>query len=441
MNTIVVKFGGTSLASAEQIQKAAAIVRSNPARRFVVASAPGKRTSDDIKVTDLLYRCYEQAAAGENFEDTLVSIEARFAEILTGLGLTFALADEIATIRAHLQRKPQRDYMASRGEYLNSKIIAAYLGFPFVDAAQYVSFSTDGTFLAEETNAALHHALETLDCAVVPGFYGALPDGTIHTFSRGGSDVTGSIVARAVGAELYENWTDVSGMLAADPRIIDNPHKIEHITYQELRELSYMGATVLHEDAVFPVRKAGIPINIRNTNAPDESGTMILPQLPPELKKRRVTGIAGHSGFSSIFVEKSMMNGEIGFVAKLLTILARHGISFEHCPSGIDTVSIVLRTDALEPCRAQVLAEIQNELHPDTISVEDGLALIAVVGHGMIYSKGTAARIFRAIADASINVRMIDQGSSELNIIIAVQDGDYQKAIRSIYAAVECKMD
>ena len=244
MNTIVVKFGGTSLASAEQIQKAAAIVRSNPARRFVVASAPGKRTSDDIKVTDLLYRCYEQAAAGENFEDTLVSIEARFAEILTGLGLTFALADEIATIRAHLQMKPQRDYMASRGEYLNSKIIAAYLGFPFVDAAQYVSFSTDGTFLAEETNAALHHALETLDCAVVPGFYGALPDGTIHTFSRGGSDVTGSIVARAVGAELYENWTDVSGMLAADPRIIDNPHKIEHITYQELRELSYMGAAL-----------------------------------------------------------------------------------------------------------------------------------------------------------------------------------------------------
>ena len=441
MKTIVVKFGGTSLASAEQIKKAAAIIRSDPARRFVVASAPGKRTSDDIKVTDLLYRCYEKAAAHEDFEDVLSAIEARFTEIVEGLGMTFDVADEIAAIRAHLHYQPQRDYMASRGEYLNSKLIASYLGFPFVDAAQYVAFDRDGTFLADKTNAALGEALAALDCAVVPGFYGALPDGTIHTFSRGGSDVTGSIVARAVSADLYENWTDVSGMLAADPRIIENPHKIEHITYQELRELSYMGATVLHEDAVFPVRKAGIPINIRNTNAPAEPGTMILPQLPPELKKRRVTGIAGHSGFSSIFVEKSMMNGEIGFVAKLLGILARHGISFEHCPSGIDTVSIVLRTDALAPCREQVLTEIRQELHPDTVSVEDGLALIAVVGHGMIYSKGTAARIFRAIADASINVRMIDQGSSELNIIIAVQDCDYQQAIRSIYAAVECKMD
>lgn len=441
MKTIVVKFGGTSLASAEQIKKAAAIVRSDPARRFVVASAPGKRTSDDIKVTDLLYRCYEAAAAHEEFEPVLSAVEARFAEIIAGLGVTFDIGGEIAVIRAHLQGRPQRDYMASRGEYLNSKIIAAYLGFPFVDAAAYVSFDGHGAFASEQTNAALSAVLRGMECAVVPGFYGALPDGTIHTFSRGGSDVTGSIVARAVNADLYENWTDVSGMLAADPRIIENPHRIEHITYQELRELSYMGATVLHEDAVFPVRKAGIPINIRNTNAPEDVGTMILPQLPSNLKKRRVTGIAGHSGFSSIFVEKSMMNGEIGFVAHLLGILARHGISFEHCPSGIDTVSIVLRTDALAPCREQVLDEIRQELHPDTVSVEDGLALIAVVGHGMIYSKGTAARIFRAIADASINVRMIDQGSSELNIIIAVQEGDYQKAIHSIYHAVECKME
>ena len=264
-----------------------------------------------------------------------------------------------------------------------------------------------------------------------------MPDGTIHTFSRGGSDVTGSIVARAVGAELYENWTDVSGVLAADPRIVENPHIIDYITYRELRELSYMGASVLHEDAVFPVRQANIPINIRNTNRPSDPGTFIVPTLPSNAHKRKVTGIAGHKGFSSVYVEKSMMNGEIGFVAKLLEIFASHGISFEHCPSGIDTVSIIVSTAALAPARDEILHEIETQLHPDHVSVEDGLALIAVVGQGMIYAKGTAARIFRVIADANINIRMIDQGSSELNIIIAVKETDYELAIRSLYHAVE----
>lgn len=272
---------------------------------------------------------------------------------------------------------------------------------------------------------------------MIPGFYGAMPDGTVHTFSRGGSDVTGSVVARAVGAGLYENWTDVSGVLSADPRIIEHPHVIDYITYRELRELSYMGASVLHEDAVFPVRRANIPINIRNTNRPSDPGTFIVPSLPSNAHKRVVTGIAGHKGFSSVYVEKSMMNGEIGFVAKLLEIFAEHGISFEHCPSGIDTVSILVSTEALAPAREEILQQIQERLQPDHVSVEDGLALIAVVGQGMIYAKGTAARIFRVIADANINIRMIDQGSSELNIIIAVKETDYELAIRSLYHAVE----
>ena len=437
MGPIVVKFGGSSLATAGQFEKVAAIIRENPARRYVVASAPGKRCSDDTKVTDLLYRCYDAACAGEDFLPTLTQIRQRFEDIIAQLQLQADLTADFDAIADHLRTAPQRDYMASRGEYLNSKLLAAYLGVPFVDAAQMVLFRADGCFDAEATNTAIGHALVNVERAVIPGFYGALPDGTIHTFSRGGSDVTGSIVARAVGAELYENWTDVSGVLAADPRIVENPHIIDYITYRELRELSYMGASVLHEDAVFPVRQANIPINIRNTNRPSDPGTFIVPTLPSNAHKRKVTGIAGHKGFSSVYVEKSMMNGEIGFVAKLLEIFASHGISFEHCPSGIDTVSIIVSTAALAPARDEILHEIETQLHPDHVSVEDGLALIAVVGQGMIYAKGTAARIFRVIADANINIRMIDQGSSELNIIIAVKETDYELAIRSLYHAVE----
>ena len=437
MQPIVVKFGGSSLATAAQFEKVAAIVRENPARRYVVASAPGKRFSGDTKVTDLLYRLYDEAAAGADFSMTLGEIRQRFADIITALGLQADLSEDFAAIEAHLRAKPQRDYMASRGEYLNAKLLAAYLGFRFVDAAEMVVFRADGSFDAAATNTAIGHALVSVERAVIPGFYGARADGTVQTFSRGGSDVTGSIVARAVDAGLYENWTDVSGVLAADPRIVENPHIIDYITYRELRELSYMGASVLHEDAVFPVRQAGIPINIRNTNRPGDPGTFIVPTLPSCAHKRKVTGLAGHRGFSSVYVEKSMMNGEIGFVAKLLQIFANHGISFEHCPSGIDTVSILVSTAALEPAREEILREIEQELKPDHVSVEDGLALIAVVGQGMIYAKGTAARIFRVIADADINIRMIDQGSSELNIIIAVRDPDYERAIRSLYHAVE----
>lgn len=437
MQTIVTKFGGSSLADAAQFRKVAAIIREKPERRFVVASAPGKRCSADTKVTDMLYSCYDAAAAHKDFLPLLAKIETRFADIIKELDISFDIAAEIALIRSHLETMPERDYMASRGEYLNSRILAAFLGFQFIDAGKYVRFFEDGAFDSEGTNKTLKQALADVPCAVLPGFYGAMPDGTVHTFSRGGSDITGSIVARAVGAELYENWTDVSGMLSADPRIVENPHTIPYITYRELRELSYMGASVLHEDAIFPVRKENIPINIRNTNDPAAPGTMIVPTLPAGAGSRKVTGIAGRTGFSAVLVEKSMMNSEIGFGAKLLQIFAKHGISFEHTPSGIDTISVIVGTKQFREKEAQILEDIQNELHPDAVSVEHGLAMIAVVGHGMVFSKGIAARVFQAIAEAEINIRMIDQGSSELNIIIGVEEADYSAAICSIYRGLK----
>ena len=436
MSKTVVKFGGSSLASAAQIKKAAAIIRSDEARRYVVVSAPGKRDSADIKITDLLYRCCDLAAAGQNFDEPLTMIRDRFAGIVEELGTTLDLDTEMEKIRAHLAAGPKRDYMASRGEYLNAKVISAYLGFDFLDAADCVLFRDNGTFDAETTNTNLAAALAGTKGVVVPGFYGAMADGTIHTFSRGGSDVTGAIVARAVGADLYENWTDVSGMLAADPRIISNPRGIDYITYQELRELAYMGASVMHEDAVFPVRKAGIPINIRNTNAPADAGTMIVPELPENYTGQRVTGIAGKTGFSSIQVEKSMMNSEVGFGATLLQILAANNLPFEHCPTGIDTMSVVVNTANLAPVREKVVEEIRTRLNPDLLKVEDNLAMVAVVGKGMVFSKGTAAAIFKAISDADINIRMIDQGSSEMNIIIGVQEEDFARTIDSIYQSV-----
>ncbi len=437
MKTTVVKFGGTSLASAAQIEKAVGIVRGSRNRRYMVASAPGKRSGDDIKVTDLLYRCHDLAAAGQDFSETLAAIEQRFADIVRGLGISFDVAAEIAVLREHLQNHPARDYMASRGEYLNAKIIAAFLGWPFVDAAETVFFTETGALDGEKTFRVLGERLAGLDNAVVPGFYGVLPDGTVHTFSRGGSDVTGSIVARAVNAALYENWTDVSGMLSADPRVVDDPRVIDYITYSELRELSYMGASVLHEDAIFPVRQAGIPINIRNTNRPADPGTMIVSRIENGGTSRKVTGIAGRKGFAAIQVEKSMMNAEVGFGARLLNILAENGVSFEHCPTGIDTMSVIVGGEHFAEVKETVLARIREELSPDWLSVEEGLSMIAVVGQGMVNLRGTAARVFKALADENINIRMIDQGSSEMNIIVGVNDTDYEAAIRGIYREME----
>ena len=440
MRNIVAKFGGSSLASAEQILKAAAIIRADSARRCVVVSAPGKRDDDDEKVTDLLYRCHALAEEGGDFETPLGAIERRFAEIVRGLGLNFDLDAEINALRQHLAQAPDRDFMASRGEYLNARIIAEYLGFTFVDPAETVFFNEDGLLNEKKTFRVLGERLESLECAVMPGFYGVMPDGRIRTFSRGGSDITGSIAARAINAQLYENWTDVSGLLTADPRVVENPRVIDYVTYAELRELAYMGASVLHEDAIFPVRQAGIPINIRNTNLPESPGTRIVPSLPAGARRRIITGVAGRVGFSNIVVEKSMMNAEIGFAARLLRIFSENGVSVEHCPTGIDTMSVIVGTEALAPVRGEVLTRIWRELEPEFVSEPDQLAMIAVVGQGMIFSKGTAARVFRALADANINIRMIDQGSSELNIIIGVDEADYEGAIRAIYREMQALM-
>ncbi len=436
-NTIVVKFGGSSLASAGQIRKAAAIIRENPNRRYMVASAPGKRSGDDIKVTDLLYQCYDLAAAGDDFSETLDRISGRFGDIIRELKVDFDLASEMDILRKHLENGPDRDYMASRGEYLNARIIAAYLGFEFVDPAETIFFTENGRLDNARTFRAMGERLAGLDYAVIPGFYGVMPDGRIHTFSRGGSDVTGSIAARSVHAVIYENWTDVSGMLTSDPRIVDNPRVIDWITYTELRELSYMGASVLHEDAIFPVREAGIPINIRNTNRPEDPGTMIVSSLPSNARRRVVTGIAGRKGFTSIALEKSMMNGQVGFGARLLQIFAEHGVGFEHCPSGIDTMSVIVSTEQLAHARDDILVSIQRDLEPEIMSIQDGFAMIAVVGQGMASTRGTAAHVFKALADADINIRMIDQGSSEMNIIVGVDDENCEPAIRAIYREME----
>ncbi len=428
----VVKFGGSSLASAEQFRKVGNIIHSDVARRYVVPSAPGKRFSKDTKVTDMLYRCYELAEAGENFDAELEAIAKRYQEIIDGLELDLSLADEFATIKTQFMSCAGKDYAASRGEYLNGIIMAAYLGYTFVDAAQVIVFDNEGNFLEDETDEVLGKRLAELDNAVVPGFYGRQLDGRIKTFSRGGSDVTGSLVARAIHADIYENWTDVSGFLLADPRIVESPQAIRTITYKELRELSYMGASVLHEDAIFPVHKEGIPINIRNTNAPEDEGTMIVRKTcrKPE---HTITGIAGKKGFVAINIEKDMMNSEIGFGRRVLSAFEENGISFEHLPSGIDTLTVFVHQDEFAEKEQKVLSLLQQYTDPDTIDIDSDLSLIAVVGRGMKEKRGTAARIFAALAHNNINIKMIDQGSSELNIIIGVRDDDFEKAIRAIY--------
>ena len=428
----VVKFGGSSLANAEQFRKVGDIIRSEEGRRYVVPSAPGKRFSGDTKVTDLLYACYDRAAQGKEFGGIFQEIKERYYEIIRGLDLKLSLEEEFAQIEADFRAQAGTDYAASRGEFLNGKIMAAYLGYEFVDPAEIIRFDGNGQFDAEITEALVAKRLKDVTEAVVPGFYGAKENGEIKTFSRGGSDITGSIIAGALDVELYENWTDVSGVMVTDPRIINNPKSIDTITYRELRELSYMGATVLHEDAIFPVRKAGIPINIKNTNAPEEDGTMIVEDTckkPPYT----ITGIAGKKGFCSLFIEKSMMNSEIGFGRKVLQVLEEQGISFEHVPSGIDTMTIFIHQDEFAEKEQQVIAGIHRAVKPDYMELETDLSLVAVVGRGMRSNRGTAARIFAALAHANVNVRMIDQGSSELNVIVGVKDEDFEPAIKAIY--------
>ena len=433
MLTKVVKFGGSSLADAAQFKKVAAIIKADPARRFVVASAPGKRSKDDVKITDMLYRCYEMIRNRENIDAYYAQICDRYNGIIRELGLSFDISGELEYVKNAMMHASGRDYAASRGEYLNSLILAKYLGFSFIDAENVIFFKDDGSFDEVRTNSVLSEELKKYRCAVIPGFYGTMPNGTIKTFSRGGSDITGSIVARAAEADLYENWTDVSGFLMGDPRILKNPPTIDAISYRELRELSYMGATVLHDEAIFPVRYAGIPINIRNTNAPEDTGTMIVSDASSYETPYVITGVAGKKGFSVIHIEKDMMNAEIGFGRRVLDVLEDHEIAFEHLPSGIDTMSIVVSTQALEGRRERLLHSINRMVRADHAEILDGLCLIAVVGRGMVKAKGTAARVFNAVSEAGVNIRMIDQGSSELNIILGVDEDAYEIAMNAIF--------
>lgn len=428
----VAKFGGSSCASAEQFRKVKDIVLSDKSRHYIVVSAPGKRASGDTKVTDLLYRLQDAVADEKKFQETLQTIEDRYQEIIDGLELQFSLAADFDRIEQDIKAGADRDYAASRGEFLNAKLMAAYLGFSFIDSASCFVFKEDRSCDYQKTEEGIRAALKDIDYAVFPGFYGANEQGEVVTFSRGGSDVTGSLIAAAEHVDLYENWTDVSGFLVADPRIVPNPEVIDYITYRELRELSYMGAGVLHEDAIFPVRREGIPIQIKNTNRPEDHGTLIVQNT---LKKPRfiITGVSGKKDFCAINIEKAMMNSEIGFARKLLSVLEDNNISFEHIPSGIDTMTLVIHQEELEHCEQKILNGIQRAVNPDLIELESDIALIAVVGRGMKSSRGVAGRVFSALAHEYINIKMIDQGSSEYNIIIGVRNEDFEKAIRAIY--------
>lgn len=434
MGIKVAKFGGSSVADAIQLAKTKDIILADPERRYVVVSAPGKRYNEDNKITDLLYLLKTHMEHNLPYEQVFQVICDRFTAMALNLGAQVDLTKEFAAIIEKMRAGASADYIASRGEYLNAMITAAYLGFDFVDAAVMVHFDENGKFLAEETNESIRKTLKNHEKAVIPGFYGAYPDGEIRTFSRGGSDITGSIVARAVGADVYENWTDVSGFLMADPRIVANPKPISSISYKELRELSYMGASVLHEDAIYPARIANIPINIRNTNIPKDPGTMITASEEGSTG-RIITGIAGHKDFTVIAIYKNMLSHEKGFLRRILGILEDYDVPVEHMPSGIDTLSIVISSKALAGKLDDILEEITRKLQPDTIDVFDNMALVATVGYGMSKRTGVSARLFKALADAGVNVRMIDQGSSEMNIIVGVENKDFNTAIKAIYDA------
>ena len=434
MELKVVKFGGSSLADAAHFQKVAGIIRADDARRYVIPSAPGKRFDGDEKVTDLLYALH-RAYGGEGDPLPLFTkIKKRFDEIIAALQLNLSLDCEYLKIEKDLEKGAGADYAASRGEYLNGIILSAYLGFTFIDAATCIFFRADGQLDAEKTNNYLKGLLKAYPKAVIPGFYGIMPDGQVTTFSRGGSDITGSIVARASAATLYENWTDVSGFLMADPRCVNNPRRIEIITYKELRELAYMGATVLHDEAVFPVRYVGIPICIKNTNRPDDPGTLIVPGAEEIIPDTIITGIAGKTGFVAVTIEKDRMNLELGFGRKVFEVFEKYGLCIEHLPSSIDSISVIVNANQFKPLRSSIIADIYRATDPDSLVIDEHIAMIAVVGRGMVRNKGTAARIFRALAESKINIKMIDQGSSELNIIVGVEEKDFHAALRAIYA-------
>lgn len=435
MGIKVVKFGGSSLCDAEHFKKVREIVLDDPARCYVVPSAPGKRFDGDEKVTDLLYRCYRMVELNQSHEDVFARIADRYLSIVEELGIDFDMRPILSETCDAIRRRRSVDFAASRGEYLCGIVLAKYLGWDFIDPVDVIKFDRRGAFAAEWTNEMLMRAMEDHPRAVIPGFYGSYPNGDVHTFSRGGSDVSGAIVARAAEADVYENWTDVNGFLMADPRVVDNPRTIRQLTYRELRELSYMGATVLHEEAIFPVHKAGIPTNIRNTNNPEDPGTLIVAQPTEESFATPITGIAGHKDFTLITIDKAMMNAEYGFGRRVLQALEDFDVSFEHLPTGIDTMCVIVSDRELSTRKDQIIQRIRQTCQPDSIEIQSGLALIATVGYGMVRRRGTAAKLFKALYEADVNVRMIDQGSSELNIIVGVDTADFETAMRAIYHA------
>ena len=434
MGLVVAKFGGSSAADGIQFRKIKAIIESDPARKYVVVSAPGRRFSADNKITDMLYLIKTQIDIGAPYEQVMQVVKERYLGLEADLGVSVGIADEFAVIEERLKGGATADYLASRGEYISAKVLAAFLGYEFVDTAGLVLFSAKGKFLHEETNTALSTELAKHERAVLPGFYGSMPDGGVKTFSRGGSDITGALVARAVCADVYENWTDVSGFLMADPRIVEDPRGIENISYKELRELSYMGASVLHENAIYPARLAGIPINIRNTNKPDAPGTFITAE-DTSISGQLITGIAGNKDFTVIGIYKNMMSNEIGFIKRILSILEDYDIPIEHIPSGVDTVSLVIADKYLEDKLSDLLEDFEKKLGADSIELFENMSLIATVGHGMASVPGVATKLFGSLTEAGVNIRMIDQGSSEMNIIVGVETKDFETAIRAIYKA------
>ncbi|WP_294363650.1 aspartate kinase [uncultured Clostridium sp.] len=435
MNTIVTKFGGSSLADANQFRKVKEIVLSNKNRKIVVPSAPGKRNAKDFKITDLLYLCHSHIESSISLDDVFALISKRYKDIVSDLNLSLDIDYHLNKIKEDLENGASKDYAASRGEYLNGIILANYLDFQFIDAKDVILFNKYGCLDTEATYDSLQKIIGNDSNVIIPGFYGSDSNGNIVTFSRGGSDVTGALVAASINAELYENWTDVSGFLMADPRIVKNPMQIRKITYRELRELSYMGASVLHEESVFPVRDAGIPINIKNTNNPSDPGTLIVKDMDPDFNNP-VKGIAGKKDFTVISIEKAMMNSELGFCRKVLSVLEQNNISFENMPSGIDTVCVVISDAQLKNKTDILVDEIKRTCTPDSIVVHPNMALIATVGNGMSSNKGVAAKIFTSLSESNINIRMIDQGSSEINILIGIENDDFEKGINAIFKLI-----
>ena len=431
----VLKFGGSSMADAKQFEKVKSIVQADPARRVVIVSAAGKRFSDDHKLTDLLYLCYAHLKYGVSCDSVFHMIRSRYIDIRDHLELNTDLETEFDALRRKMDAGISQDELVSRGEYFAAKLMADYLGYDFLDSELWLKFNLDGTVDQEKSYEILAR-MASGRRVVIPGFYGAMPDGSIKTFTRGGSDITGALAAAALDADVYENWTDVSGFLMADPRIVKDPLPIERITYSELRELSYIGAQVLHEGTIFPVREKNIPLNIRNTNQPDHPGTMIMESFDETEEAKDgnfITGIAGRKNFSVITITKNGMSNEVGVLRRILEVLEKYQLVLEYLPSGIDSVSLVVAADKLRLCQYQLLGDIQKMLKPDSIHVTDDMAIVAAVGRKMAFKPGTSGKIFAALGENGINIRMITQGPDELNIIVGVDNKDFAGAIRVLY--------